>query len=158
MEITTTQLLHSAQNFIRRRESFQKEAAAKATGESSFARKVLELTENLKNIQDAYTREQIRLQYLTEKPDAVDETLKYNNQELFPELRDNLKKEDILERTKKRLEELKLVIKKLEIEQENYFAIQFVSPSSIDVSLLNTKISNLSPERVNQLTRNLFIG
>ncbi|MCS7205577.1 MAG: hypothetical protein NZ853_07755 [Leptospiraceae bacterium] len=159
MEITTNYLLNSARNFIRRRELTTKEAQDKSIVENTtHHKKILEIFENLKSIQNELTKEQVRFQYLSGNFEQIHENLKYNNESLFPELKDKFNREELLEKTKKRIEDLTLTLKKLEIEQENFFAMNFISPNDINLSELNVSISNLKAERVSRLTRNQFLG
>jgi len=164
MEITSKQLLSSAENFIKRKELNLK------TNDTTVPRinlkepiedsKILEIYENLKSIQNVYTKEQVRFQYLKDNPEMIHSNLKFNNEILFPELLDNkdINKEDLLNKTMKKIDELKLVLKKLEIQQENYFAANFISPKDLNIDELSLNLTKLNPDRVSQLTRTQFTG
>jgi hypothetical protein len=164
MEITSKQLLSSAENFIKRKELNLKtnntnvpKINLKEPVEDS---KILEIYENLKSIQNLYTKEQVRFQYLKDNPEMIHSNLKFNNEILFPELIDNkdINKEDLLNKTMKKINELKLVLKKLEIQQENYFAANFISPKDLNIGELSLNLTKLNPDRVSQLTRTQFTG
>jgi hypothetical protein len=164
MEITSKQLLSSAENFIKRKELNLKtnntnvpKINLKEPIEDS---KILEIYENLKSIQNLYTKEQVRFQYLKDNPEMIHSNLKFNNEILFPELIDNkdINKEDLLNKTMKKINELKLVLKKLEIQQENYFAANFISPKDLNIGELSLNLTKLNPDRVSQLTRTQFTG
>jgi len=164
MEITSKQLLSSAENFIKRKELNLKtnntnvpKINLKEPIEDS---KILEIYENLKSIQNLYTKEQVRFQYLKDNPEMIHTNLKFNNEILFPELLDNkdINKEDLLNKTMKKIDELKLILKKLEIQQENYFAAYFISPKDLNIDELSLNLTKLNPDRVSQLTRTQFTG
>jgi len=164
MEITSKQLLSSAENFIKRKELNLKtnntnvpKINLKEPIEDS---KILEIYENLKSIQNLYTKEQVRFQYLKDNPEMIHSNLKFNNEILFPELLDNkdLNKQELLNKTMKKIDELKLVLKKLEIQQENYFAANFISPKDLNIDELSLNLTKLNPDRVSQLTRTQFTG
>jgi hypothetical protein len=164
MEITSKLLLSSAENFIKRKELNLKtnntnvpKINLKEPIEDS---KILEIYENLKSIQNLYTKEQVRFQYLKDNPEMIHSNLKFNNEILFPELLDNkdINKEDLLNKTMKKIDELKLVLKKLEIQQENYFAANFISPKDLNIGELSLNLTKLNPDRVSQLTRTQFTG
>ncbi|GIX41187.1 MAG: hypothetical protein KatS3mg129_0920 [Leptospiraceae bacterium] len=164
MEITSKQLLNSAQNFIKRKELNLKSntfTTNHISQKSSIENpKILEIYENLKDIQNIYTKEQARFHYLMNSPESINENLKFNNELLFPELKTEQKidKEELLNKTKKRIEDLKIKLKKLEIEQENYFAVNFISPKDLNLEQLSLNLTKLNPDRVSQLTRNHFTG
>jgi hypothetical protein len=164
MEITSKQLLSSAENFIKRKELNLKtnntnvpKINLKEPIEDS---KILEIYENLKSIQNLYTKEQVRFQYLKDNPEMIHSNLKFNNEILFPELLDNkdLNKQELLNKTMKKIDELKLILKKLEIQQENYFAAYFISPKDLNIDELSLNLTKLNPDRVSQLTRTQFTG
>jgi hypothetical protein len=164
MEITSKQLLSSAENFIKRKELNLKtnntnvpKIKLKEPIEDS---KILEIYENLKSIQNLYTKEQVRFQYLKDNPEMIHSNLKFNNEILFPELLDNkdLNKKELLNKTMKKIDELKLILKKLEIQQENYFAANFISPKDLNIEKLSLNLTKLNPDRVSQLTRTQFTG
>ncbi len=58
----------------------------------------------------------------------------------------------------KKIDELKLILKKLEIQQENYFAANFISPKDLNIDELSLNLTKLNPDRVSQLTRTQFTG
>lgn len=165
MEITSKQILNSAQNFIKRKEiNLKTQQSIQSEKNISFSSKenskIIEIYDNLKNIQNLYTKEQVRYQYLKNSPESINENLKFNQEMLFPELHldKNINKEELLNKTQKKIEELKIKLKKLEIEQENYFAANFISPKDINIDQLSLDLTKLNPDRVNQLTRNQFTG
>lgn len=165
MEITSKQILNSAQNFIKRKEiNLKTQPSIQSEKNISFSSKenskIIEIYDNLKNIQNLYTKEQVRYQYLKNSPESINENLKFNQEMLFPELHldKNINKEELLNKTQKKIEELKIKLKKLEIEQENYFAANFISPKDINIDQLSLDLTKLNPDRVNQLTRNQFTG
>ncbi len=164
MEITSKQLLSSAENFIKRKELNLKtnniNVAKINSKEPIEDSKILEIYENLKSIQNIYTKEQVRFQYLKNNPELIHTNLKFNNEILFPELLENknLNKEELLNKTIKKIDELKLVLKKLEIQQENYFAANFISPKDLNLEELSLNLTKLNPDRVSQLTRTQFTG
>jgi len=164
MEITSKQLLSSAENFIKRKELNLKTNNTTVpkinSKEPIVDSKILEIYENLKSIQNIYTKEQVRFQYLKNNPELIHTNLKFNNEILFPELLENkdLNKEELLNKTIKKIDELKLVLKKLEIQQENYFAANFISPKDLKIDELSLNLTKLNPDRVSQLTRTQFTG
>ena len=164
MEITSKQLLSSAENFIKRKELNLKTNNTTVpkinSKEPIVDSKILEIYENLKSIQNIYTKEQVRFQYLKNNPELIHTNLKFNNEILFPELLENkdLNKEELLNKTIKKIDELKLVLKKLEIQQENYFAANFISPKDLNIDELSLNLTKLNPDRVSQLTRTQFTG
>lgn len=162
MEITSKLLLKSAENFaLKRKEaSSVNERNSKITknlGEDK-ENKIKKLYENLKEIQNQYSKEQARLEYLQNHSELIDRNLKFNSEVLFPEYDENWKPEEILNKTHKKLEELKYKLKQLEIEQENYFAANFASPSEWKIETQNMPFTKIHPERVNELTRNQFMA
>jgi len=165
MEITSKQILNSAQSFIKRKEiNLKTQPSIQSEKNISFSSKenskIIEIYDNLKNIQNLYTKEQVRYQYLKNSPESINENLKFNQEMLFPELHldKNINKDELLNKTQKKIEELKIKLKKLEIEQENYFAANFISPMDINIDQLSLDLTKLNPDRVNQLTRNQFTG
>ncbi len=166
MEITSKLILSSAQNFIKNKELNKKELNKnvqipdinKKEHYNFNNSKVLQIQEDLKSIQFEFTKEQVRFQYLKNSPEKITENLKFNNELLFPELIDNsFNKEDLIKKIEKNIENLKLKLKRLEIEQENIFAANFISPMDLKKEDLNIHLSKLKPERVTELTRNQYI-
>ncbi len=167
MEITSKLILSSAQSFIKNKELNNKELNKNVKTPDINKKehfninnsRVLQIQDNLKSIQFEFTKEQVRYQYLKNTPEKITENLKFNNEILFPELINNsFNKEDLIRKIEKNIENLKLKLKKLEIEQENFFAANFTSPMElIKKEDLNINLSNLKPERVSELTRNQYI-
>ncbi len=162
MEITSKQLLTSAQSFIRRKElhpRFNENKPNEKNVVHNQNQKISQYQDLLKDIQFLYTKEQARISYLKNSPELINETLKFNNEILFPEiLNGTFNKEELIKLTEKKIEDLKLKLKQIEIEQENFFAANWISPKDVHLDASHVNISKLNPDRVNQLTRNQFIG
>lgn len=162
MEITSKQLLTSAQSFIRRKEVNPKIGDNKLNSSNineNQNQKISQYQDLLKDIQYLFTKEQVRISYLKNNPEQINETLKFNNEILFPEIiSGTFNKDELIKSTENKIEHLKLKLKQIEIEQENYFAANWISPKDFNLNALHLNISKLNPDRVNQLTRNQFIG
>lgn len=162
MEITSRLLLKSAENFIKRKEKLDSNINEKTKIikpiDSEDQKKIRNFYQNLKDIQYEYTKEQSRLEYLLNQPESISKELKFNSEVLFPEFDENWNYKEVLKKTQKNLEELQYKLKQLEIEQENYFAANFLSASEFKIETTKSTFSNINPDRVNELTRNQFMA
>ncbi len=161
MEITSRLLLKSAESLIKKKEKVDSNinnTKMIKSIDSNDQKKIKDLYQSLKDIQYQYTKEQTRLEYLLNQPELISKELKFNSEILFPEFEENWDYQEVLKKTKKNLEELSYKLRRLEIEQENYFAANFLSASEIKIETLKTPYSNIDPNRVSELTRNQFLA
>lgn len=163
MEITSRLLLKSAEYLVKKKEtqisSVDKDKPlSKIDSNEKIYKKIQKFYDNLKDVQSEFSKEQARLEYLTKQPELINQNLKFNSEILFPEYNENWNPKEVLQKTQKKLEELKYKLKQLEIEQENYFASNFISPSEIQWDNFTIPFSKIEPKRVNELTRNEFMA
>lgn len=163
MEITSRLLLKSAEYLVKKKESQassidKDKPLSKIETNEKIYNKIQKFYDNLKDVQNQFSKEQTRLEYLTKQPELINQNLKFNSEILFPEYNENWNPKEVLQKTQKKLEELKYKIKQLEIEQENYFASSFISPSEIQWENFSIPFSKIEPKRVSELTRNEFMA
>ena len=137
-----------------------------STKGNSIKVRMLELQSRLKAIQNDYTREQVRQDYLLNRSDELNGNLEYKNGQLFPEYNSGRDIESLKNMVAKKLAELLRGLKSVQVEIENLYAINFQRLSTdniahaeqlnrldgIDFDNSSLTLKNIDPERVSKLT------
>lgn len=171
MEITGKYLLNQAENILKDRK--HESRTSRSTGSSDqrtnpvagtdrfdqgvLESRMLQLQSSIRDIQNAYSREQTRNTYLTDYPDEITQDLTFNNEPLFPELKQKMPLESLRDSVKERLSQLSRDLKGVQVEMENVLALNYnvasvdkVESKNIDG---NVSFNPLDPDRVAHLTR-----
>jgi len=171
MQITGKLLLNSAESILKDRRNEQKnqsvsdrDLSAKKAGseeiQSSIEARILKLQSALTQIQSEYTREQTRMSFLEENPQAINKELKFNNSILFPELDHEMDSQALKTNVAGSMEKLMKMLKETQVEMENIYALNFhaqaQNPESISIpsGLSGSAVRDIDPQRVAKLTRN----
>ena len=171
MEITGKYLLNQAESILRDRNretrslkngssDLSEARSSKNSGEINpgiLESKMLHLQDSLKAVQYEYSRQQTRFAYLTDHPDQIRPSLKYDNDLLFPELSDTTNFSELKERVSGELNSLKRNLKSIQVEMENLVALNFKEPMgqifNPETILDGSAMKELDPSRVARLTR-----
>ena len=118
--------------------------------------RILKLQDNLKALQEDYTREQMRAAYLQKQPQNISQELKYNGNPLFPEYKKDSDLDQLRDTVTQRIKYLIRGLKSIQVEMENIYALNFNKPS--ESKIYSGKISDsfnakgLDRERIAHLT------
>ncbi len=176
MQVDGKTLLHSAENILKNRRqeegrhssAFSSAEAGKKKAEASIhtaliQSRMLKLQATLKELQESYTREQIRKDYLQNRTAEIHAELQYNGKPLFPEYAASATKEEISSVVADNIKHLLRTLKGTQIEIENLYALNFktmmaeLEKGSLVIKELRSFFSSyptkgLDPERVAKLT------
>lgn len=171
MQISGKMLLNSAEGILRERRDESRGGKGSGVGESDTTSSIkpeginpdtihvrlLNLQASLSGIQNEYSREQARHSYLSRTPEAINSSLRFNEDPLFPELETGISMKEIEERVASRLQELDRSLKAVQVEMENLYALNFnalpqpgLEPGEL---VKNQPVKALDPTRVARLTR-----
>ena len=167
MQISARILLNSAESILRDR---QREAqsqpllqeASQTRGSVSrgelrqgvLESRVLNLQSSMGRLQKDYSREQMRLAYVTHFPDKMQENLLFDGEPLFSDLQKSQNPARLEEGIRMNLEGLLQNLKRLEVEMENLYALNGNLPRfASSVEARSELLNNLNPERVARLTQ-----
>lgn len=171
MQISSKVLLNSAEGILKER---KKEGASDQTSTESgdknrisdsllsvnpgeLQARLMKLQSNLGNTQDELSKEQSRQAYLQNDPQGINASLKFNDEILFPELKNGMDTAKLKDSVSAKVEMLSKNLKQIEVEMENLYALQFQpgEPGEMDTnSLIGSKTMNhLDPSRVAKLTK-----
>jgi len=171
MQISGKMLLNSAESILRdRREEARGRETGSARGNETdtdgridalqqgiLESRLLKLQASLGNIQNDYSREQARFTYLTAHPEQMSQSLQFNNEPLFPELKDGVDPDVLRTKVSDRLTGLVRALKSIQVEMENLYALNFNSMPSANTNaetLISARaLKTLDPSRVARLTR-----
>ena len=180
MQVNGKTLLDSAENILKSRRQENKSQkseetksqraqdayAAQKTGSDSAQTKLnsarmLKLEAELKSMQESYTREQVRENFLLHKPHEISKKLEYQGGPLFPEYKPGMDTQSLAKDVGYKLKQLLHSLKGIQVEIENLYALNFDKLSShsrsqeanikqMDAALA---VKDLDPKRVAQLTK-----
>ncbi len=170
MQISGKILLNSAENILKDREQGERRpytvakeekreggSSSEVTTTGVLEARLLKLQSDLKGLQSNYSREQVRYDYLQNRPSEINEYLTYEKQPLFPEYGQGMERETLKNEVAENMKRLIESLKSIQVELENLYALNFESPQGTAAnlsSLVNgNSIKELDPERVAQLTR-----
>ena len=171
MQISSKVLLNSAEGILkeRKKESSFDPASTESEDKNRISDSLLsvnpgelqdrlmKLQLNLGNTQDELSKEQSRHAYLQNDPQAITASLKFNDEILFPELKNGMDAAKLQDSVSAKVEMLSKNLKQIEVEMENLYALQFnpVETAEMDTnSLVDSKTMNqLDPSRVAKLTK-----
>lgn len=173
MQITGKILLNSAENILKDRQQEHRAPHSTGKGEKQAASspaniaashlpesRLIKLQNDLKSLQSEYSREQVRYDYLQNRPGEISEQLSYENRPLFPEYPKGLDQEAqeaLKQNTAYNLKRLVDSLRSIQVEMENLYALSFESPQGAVANLSSlvtgNSIKDLDPERVAHLTR-----
>lgn len=171
MQISARILLNSAENILRDRQRDAQNMEQRKTADTTGARPVrteglskgalesrlLKLQASLSHIQKDYSFEQTRLAYLTEAPQEINAELLFDGEALFPEWREGINAGEIENRARASLDNLLRNLKRIQVEMENLYALDFPAAPrmKVDAEALskNNVMTDLNPSRVARLTR-----
>lgn len=170
MQITGKTLLNQAESILKERK--QDESLKSSTSESEVRNRatsselsapnviesrILNLQENLAGIQKNLSREQARQAYLSEQPQTITDKILYDGKPLFPEAKDGWKPEEIKPAVENKITSFLTVLKQIQVEMENLFALKFESPDRFQLNaeavMHPDAMKDLNPDRVAKLTR-----
>ena len=172
MQVNGKMLLDSAESILksRRQESKSQESSLKKEQDIQRAHKakpgsvqtnlnsarVLKLESELKSMQEDYTREQVREDFLLNKPEQISEKLKYQGTSLFPEYKPGMNTQGLAKDVSHKLKQLLHSLKSIQVEMENLYALSFskLSTQETNIKEIDTSLAvkDIDPKRVAQLT------
>jgi len=170
MQITGKLLLNSAEGILKDRKQEQSEvkgtkssqnaSKAASTGsitQTSVESRLLDLQHTISNLQEKYSREQARFSYLKQSSEEINEHIKFDGRQLFPEFGPEFSKEKTLFQVTEQMNSLIQSLKKIQVEMENIHALKFESSEKTEVQssfqVSGTAVKELNPERVARLTQ-----
>lgn len=168
MQITGKQLLSSAEGLMRdkkdgpvvgskREENSTQETGRSVNTGSSIEARIMGLQADMARIQNSYSREQARQNYLND-PEVNHSELTYEGEPMFPEALAGQSVEGLRETVNTSVEELRQSLKSMAVEMENLFALNIQSDSKFSMDPQNLmaegSLKDIDPNRVAHLTRN----
>ncbi len=170
MQVNSKLLLNSAENILKSRheEGTSKKRATYNKGLDSrqvsigsahvsfVESRMLKLQSELKTLQEKYSHEQMREDFLHNKPQEISSSLDHNNNSLFPE-HGNVDLKTLSNRVDTNMKQLLRNLKAVQIEMENLYALNFekLENQSLNIERWDTSFTtkDLDPQRVAYLTR-----
>ncbi len=169
MQIDGKLLLASAQNILKNRNQNEARSGKNETSTVNSKKisgnlakadmansRMLKLQADLKSLQQDYTREQVREDFLSNKPEQINRNILYANSPLFPEHGADMDMKATKEIVSHNIKRLVQSLKGIQVEIENLYALHFekIATERVNLSSLESSfhIKEVDPKRVARLT------